>query len=528
MKKTLGESVKKIMLLILILILPVNSIAQNTGIKKSGSVSGITGRDSLFSSFGSFRSRLDSLSGIEDNNIRDSLINVFWDTLTAHKQIPYVTGDSVAFLYKGTDNSSTVYWPGDFNGWSVSASDYNGSKAGKSNIWVLEKSYPVNARLDYKILVNGSWIMDPVNPYVQAGGFGPNSELRMPEWVYPEETVYRPWINGGQLSGNILIFSTKLNYNVNYTVYTPAGYDSLSNLPVIYVTDGHEYSNNEMGSMKIVLDNLINDKKIIPVMAVFIDPRDPGQPSNNKRGDEYTMNNDFADFVSDELKEVIDNSYKTNTAPEATAILGTSLGGLNSAYFGAYRHDKFRLIAIQSPALSYYDNLIQIYENSALLPLKIFMSTGTIYDTQNSALKLKEVLDTKGYPLIYTEVPEGHSWGNWRSLLDDLLIYFFKEEIETGISENTVLPENYTLAGNYPNPFNIYTTMWFRLQKESRVTLKIYNLLGQKVKTVIQNKKYSKGYKEINVFFGTLSSGIYFYKLDTGTTITTGKIALLK
>ena len=53
------------------------------------------------------------------------------------------------------------------------------------------------------------------------------------------------------------------------------------------------------------------------------------------------------------------------------------------------------------------------------------MTTGTIHDTEASARKMKEILLDKGYRIKYIEVPEGHSWGNWRALLDDILEYFF-------------------------------------------------------------------------------------------------------
>ena len=53
------------------------------------------------------------------------------------------------------------------------------------------------------------------------------------------------------------------------------------------------------------------------------------------------------------------------------------------------------------------------------------MSTGVIYDTQDRARSMKSILENKGYNFKYKEVNEGHSWGNWRALIDDPLIYFF-------------------------------------------------------------------------------------------------------
>ncbi|MBN1639444.1 MAG: hypothetical protein JW866_10780, partial [Ignavibacteriales bacterium] len=231
-------------------------------------------RDSVFASVADFNKYLDSLCAISDIIVRDSVLNVFWNNLKTHKQIPFIINDTVVFLYKGS--GLPIQWAGDFNGWNPNSTGWTGNKIGSTLVWRLMKIFPLDVRLDYKIVKNGSdWILDPSNPYIQYSGFGPNSELRMPNWIYPTETIRDPLKPRGTLSNNILISSSSLNYNVNYRVYTPYQYDSLYNLPVIYVTDGHEYSNDLLGSMIIVLDNLIADKKIQPIIAVFIDPRDP-------------------------------------------------------------------------------------------------------------------------------------------------------------------------------------------------------------------------------------------------------------
>jgi enterochelin esterase-like enzyme len=373
-----------------------------------------------FESFADFKSTLRNLANLTDETDRNKQLTLFWDSLKINHQVPFVYNDSVAFLYSGS--ATSVVWAGDFNGWSA-AVDYGGAKVGLSNIWLCEKQFPADARLDYKIIVNGSWILDPANTYQQMSGFGYNSELRMPDWVYPQETILAAGVSRGSVTNNINIHSTILNYNLLYKVYTPYGYEGLSNLSVIYVTDGQEYSNDYMGSMVVVLDNLIYSNKINPIIAVFIDPREPSNLNNNKRALQYRSNIQFANFVADELVPAIDLQYKTNTSSLSRAILGTSYGGWNSAFFGLTRNDKFKLIGMHSPA---FDNtIIQAYSDSTKLPLKIFMSTGLINDTQDRARALKAILEAKGYPLLYKEVNEGHSWGNWRALMDEPLIYFF-------------------------------------------------------------------------------------------------------
>jgi enterochelin esterase-like enzyme len=372
----------------------------------------------VFDSFNDFKSTLTGILKNSDAAERDKSLLSFWDSLKANHQIPFVFEDSVAFLYKGSETA--VSWAGDFSGWSPT----EGVRLEDGDVWMLERVFPTDARLDYKIVVGGNWILDPANDFIQYSGFGPNSELRMPEWVYPVETVLSEDIPRGDLSDNIIISSstTTLNYKIQYRIYTPFGYHQLDNLPVIYVTDGHEYLDDKLGSMIIILDNLIDEKLIPPIIAVFIDPRDPDS-GKNKRQTQYTGNLKFVDFVADELVSEIDINYKTNNSADARAIFGTSLGGWNSAYFGVNRSDIFQLICIHSPAFD--SNVIEAYEDVGLLPLKIFMSTGVIHDTQDKARALKEVLDLKHYPLKYVEVNEGHSWGNWRAQIKGPLVYFF-------------------------------------------------------------------------------------------------------
>ncbi|MDD2196801.1 MAG: alpha/beta hydrolase-fold protein [Bacteroidales bacterium] len=376
-----------------------------------------------FFSFADFRRTLDTIAAISNEDLRLEMMDSFWDSLKINKQIPFVFNDSVAFLYKGT--ATSIKWAGDFNSWNPDYGNFTGVKVGKSDVWIVVKTFPVDARLDYKIVKNGSWILDPANTFRQYSGFGPNSELRMSQWVFPEETILIEGANRGTLSDNILIESIpqNLGYSLNYKVYTPFGYDDLQDLPVVYVTDGHEYADDKLGAMLIVMDNLIHQAIIKPIIAVFIDPREPGNNSHNRRMTEYIENIKFANFVADELVTTIDANYKTNSSPENRAILGTSLGGWNSAFLGFNRSETFHLIGIHSPAFG--EDIIRAYSNAEKLPLKIFMSTGVIFDTEVRAREMKIVFQSKQYPLHYIEVNEGHSWGNWRALIDEPLIFFF-------------------------------------------------------------------------------------------------------
>jgi hypothetical protein len=86
---------------------------------------------------------------------------------------------------------------------------------------------------------------------------------------------------------------------------------------------------------------------------------------------------------------------------------------------------------------------------------------------------------------------------------------------------------NFELAQNYPNPFNPSTTINFSIPQSSKVTLKIFNTLGQEVSTLI-NQDMESGVHKINFDASELNSGVYFYRLDVGSFSEVKKLTLIK
>lgn len=376
-------------------------------------------RGSVYASYADFKADMNSIVAMPTGAARDTAFDGFFNTLQAAGQVPYAQDNQVAFLYRNSAASSVAF-PGDHTGWSASSGTATASRLGTTDVWIKELTYPTDARLDYKVVRNGDWILDPMNPLQMWGGFGPNNELRMPGYVFPQETVRHPGVPMGNFTANIRTTSTNLGYDVNYRIYTPAGYDehSLQNLPVVYITDGHEFAADHLGSVVVTLDNLINSHELQPTIAVFIDPRDPVS-GTNKRGSEYTGNINFANFVADELVTEVDAAYRTNLAATGRTILGTSLGGVNSAYFGLTRSDTFENIAPLSP--SNFTSIYNAYASAGLQnDLDFFLTYGTIGDG-NGGPNLNNILAANGYDVIRTTASEGHSWGNWRAQIKDIL-----------------------------------------------------------------------------------------------------------
>jgi hypothetical protein len=76
-------------------------------------------------------------------------------------------------------------------------------------------------------------------------------------------------------------------------------------------------------------------------------------------------------------------------------------------------------------------------------------------------------------------------------------------------------PQAYRLYQNYPNPFNPTTTIQFDLTDQSIVTLKVFNVLGQEVATLLDRVLMEDGSQEVDFNAGGLASGVYFYRLIT-------------
>jgi len=119
--------------------------------------------------------------------------------------------------------------------------------------------------------------------------------------------------------------------------------------------------------------------------------------------------------------------------------------------------------------------------------------------------------------------------------------YFYKLEDVSLTGEKTLhdpitifvaKPEKYALSQNYPNPFNSTTLIQYQLPDPGRVTIKIYNILGQEVKTLVDQVKeagyHSALWNGMDKFGNTVSSGIYYYRLVSGSFIQTKKMVYLK
>ena len=88
-------------------------------------------------------------------------------------------------------------------------------------------------------------------------------------------------------------------------------------------------------------------------------------------------------------------------------------------------------------------------------------------------------------------------------------------------------PKEFKLEQNYPNPFNPTTTIQYQLPQDARVTLKIYDILGSEVATLV-NEEQEAGYKEVQFTGSNIASGMYVYRLQAGEYISVKKMLMVK
>ncbi|MEJ2193758.1 MAG: sugar-binding protein [Ignavibacteriaceae bacterium] len=101
------------------------------------------------------------------------------------------------------------------------------------------------------------------------------------------------------------------------------------------------------------------------------------------------------------------------------------------------------------------------------------------------------------------------------------------DDFSTGINITETIPADYALYQNYPNPFNPITKISYSIIKTTEVTLKVYDILGSEIRTLI-NRIQVPGHYTVTFDARDLTSGVYFYKIRAGSFIGTKKSMLLK
>ena len=126
--------------------------------------------------------------------------------------------------------------------------------------------------------------------------------------------------------------------------------------------------------------------------------------------------------------------------------------------------------------------------------------------------------------LFYADATDGNN--NYTAFYNQIIIV---GQAYLGVSDHpSAGVSNFNLIGNYPNPFNPTTDIAFELPGMYRVTIKVYNTLGQEVATLTDGELFTAGRHTLAFDGSRLTSGVYFYRMSAGPYAATHKMVLLK
>jgi len=326
--------------------------------------------------------------------------------------LPLIEDSLVTFVYHGTVALRAAV-PSDINQWDTGV--HHMHRLGETDLYYLTLAMPRDARIDYKFYVDGLWMLDPLNEQTVRGGFGDNSAFAMPLYEPPAEIEFVDSIPHGAVEEHL--FNSKIIVGARKVqVYLPPGYKAGGDYPMVLAQDGGEYVT--LASMVNVLDNMIHQESIPPVVAVFVPPVD--------RNYEYFLNADYERVLLEEILPFIEESYSISDDPDKRAIMGASLGGAISMMLSLNHPEIFGKCGSQSGAFGVNEMaLIQRVLNEPAKDVAIYLDCGTFGDLTDENRAMVDALKKKKYDYVYAEFSEGHSWGNWRAHMDDMLIFFW-------------------------------------------------------------------------------------------------------
>ncbi len=312
-------------------------------------------------------------------------------------------------------------------------------KEGPGGIWTYT-SAPLEGELySYSFLVDGRKVMDPSNIYQNrdvatwTNIFTLSAVPGDKGWYYevhdvPHGSVAHVWYD-----------SPTLGAQRRLTVYTPAGYEdnSKARYPVLYLlhgSGGDEDAWSDLGRTAQILDNLIAEGKAEPMIVVmpngvYFNQAAPGaavnmfQPTfeNSRSQSTVEVENSFPDIMN-----YVEKHYRVAKGYANTAVAGLSMGGRQSCMLSMRYPKRFGYVGLFSGVATTEGNEAALDAVFAAHPKLYWIGCGKADGIMVNSLKLKDYLESKGYPVTFFESEGGHIWRNWRIYLTEFARQLFR------------------------------------------------------------------------------------------------------
>jgi enterochelin esterase-like enzyme len=384
-------------------------------------------------------------------------LDAFWHEMTrcGAPLIETIEGDEthhlVTFLWRGKEDTHNVVVFAGPAGWDH-PEDNQMTRLFETDLWY--RTYRVGAdlrtvyllspndpltKLGYGVVDFGTRVIpDPLNPHrfvYRKDDEIPDdrdivvSVLELPDappqpWIIPRPSGAKGQIEMHRLQSHILDSERRV------WVDTPPDY-AMSNEPygLLLLFDGFAYI--DLVPTPTILDNLISEGKIPPLVAILPDSLD--QETRNR---ELPCHQPFVDFLCQELMPWVHEHYHVTSDPTRSIVAGSSYGGLAAAFVGLRASERFGNVLSQSGSFWWdrdpEDNiprewLIGQFIMSPRLPLRFYLEVGLKekwgeVDMVPCNRHFRDILALKGYEMTYAEFNGGHDYVCWRGSLADGLL----------------------------------------------------------------------------------------------------------
>ncbi|MFH6767814.1 alpha/beta hydrolase-fold protein [Gaetbulibacter aquiaggeris] len=343
--------------------------------------------------------------------------------------------------------NNNIYISGDFEGWSGGKDQFKLEK-NKTNYFITVPKF--NESIKFKFTL-GSW------DAVECDAKGNSIDNRVYDFYKSQDSVnvqINNWSDSKSVANkststyNVHVFSERfkmpqLNRERKIWIYLPPNYEnSRKTFSVLYLQDGQNmFDDTTSFAGEWQIDETLNrlsESKGLNLIVVAI------ENGGDKRLSEYSPwenkkygmaeGEAYLDFIVHTLKPEIDKVYRTKTAANHTAIMGSSMGGLISHYAGLKYPEVFGKVGVFSPSFWYADEIFNFTKTRAHLKHeKIYYLVGDQEgeDMVQNTESMMEIMKTNGFSennLFLKVVPKGtHSESLWRTEFEEAISWLFRK-----------------------------------------------------------------------------------------------------
>ena len=312
--------------------------------------------------------------------------------------------------------------------------------------------------------------------------------------------------NGDTLGSKILKVDTA-GFSQNFNVRNRSNIEAIINLNTLQA-NGNPYKitvgpDNDLFIVDAYFNNIVRWKRSNQTLSIFSTYAPIGQVEAVPTCIAYNITNFFVGILTGLPIPV-----------GAAKIYSLDFSGNNTIYQDG-------LTAIVDVAINPIDHTIYALQHAQFGPPWL-NNKGRLFRIHNGVVDT--LLSEMPRPAGMVFAPNGDLFIT--TLQDDNILKI--SNLPVGVEdESNFVADEFSLQQNYPNPFNPSTSIQYRLSSNSNISLKVYDVLGNEVATLVNEEKPEGSY-EVKFDASGLSSGIYFYKLSAGSLVETKKMILIR